>query len=137
MTFEYKDYKTGRQRRQRCGAERFVRLLLQHVLPRYARNIHYYGLYRPPAREQWFAQLRLVSKYPQNIGGGAGRHLSWRERILLAFQVDPVLCPNCGSPMVVEGICWPQRRRAPPSAGRNWSQAQLPLGLPLPLADVR
>jgi len=107
------------------------------VLPRYARNIHYYGLYRPQAREQWFAQARRVSQYPQNIGGGAARHLSWRERILLAFKVDPVLCPNCGSPMVVHDIHWPQRRRAPPGAGRSLKQCQLPLGLPLPLADHR
>jgi ribosomal protein S27E len=137
VTFEYKDYKTGQQRRERCGAERFVRLLLQHVLPRYARNIHYYGLYRPQAREQWFAQARRASRYPQNIGGGAARHLSWRERILLAFKVDPVLCPNCGSPMVVHDIHWPQRRRAPPGAGMSPNQCQLPLGLPLPLADHR
>jgi hypothetical protein len=123
VTFEYKDYKTGQQRQERCRAERLVRLLLQHVLPRYARNIHYYGLYRTQAWRQWFAQVRRVSRYPQNVGGPARRPLSWRERLLRAFKVDPVLCPNCGTPMVVHDIHWPAPRRAPPS--------QLQLALPL------
>lgn len=124
VTFEYKDYKTGQQCQERCTAVRLVRLLLQHVLPRYARNIHYYGLYRTQAWRRWFAQVRRVSRYPQNVGGPATRPLSWRERILLAFQVDPVLCPHCGTVMVVSDIQWPPRRRAPP--------AQLPLALLLP-----
>jgi len=125
VTFEYKDYRTGQQCQERCSAVRLVRLLLQHVLPRYARNVHYYGLYRTQAWRRWFAQVRRVSRYPQNVGGPATRPLSWRERIILAFQVDPVLCPNCGTPMTVDEVRWPARRRAPP--------AQLPLALPLPV----
>jgi hypothetical protein len=123
VTFAYKDYRTGQQCQERCTAERLVRLLLQHVLPRYARHIHYYGLYRTQAWRQWFAQVRRVSRYPQNVGGPPTRPLSWRERILLACQVDPVLCPNCGTPMTVDEVRWPAPRRAPP--------AQLSLGLPL------
>ena len=123
VTFAYKDYQTGQQCQERCTAVRLVRLLLQHVLPRYARNIHYYGLYRPQAWRRWFEQVRRVSRYPQNVGGPATRPLSWRERILAAFQVDPVLCPNCRTPMAVDEVRWPAARRAPP--------AELPLGLPL------
>jgi hypothetical protein len=111
VTFEYKDYKTGRQRRERCEAVRFVRLVLQHVLPRYAPNIRYYGLYRPQARRRWFAQARQASKYPQNIRGPPARHLTWRERILAAFKIDPIQCPRCGTPMVVHDVRWPIRRR--------------------------
>jgi len=125
VTFAYKDYKTNQQRQERCSGERLVRLLLVHVLPRYARNIHYYGLYRTQAWRQWFAQIRSVSRYPQNVGGPATRPLSWRERIVLAFKVDPVLCPKCGTPMTVDEVRGPTRRRAPP--------AQLPLPLELPL----
>jgi len=136
VTFEYKDYKTGQQRRERCRAERLVRLLLQHVLPRYARNIHYYGLYRPQARQQWFAQVRRVSRYPQNLGGPVTRPLSWRERILLAFKVDPIHCPNCGTPMAVHDIQWPAPRRAPPGSRRALPTSPGQLTLPLsPWAD--
>lgn len=134
VTFQYKDYKTGKQRRERCAAERFLRLLLQHVLPRYARNIHYYGLYRPQARKHWFDQARRASRYPQNIGGKALRHLSWRERILLAFKVDPVLCPNCGTPMVRHDIHWP-KRRGPPPRRITQRERQLQLALPFPPSD--
>lgn len=123
VTFEYKDYKTGKQRQHRCTGETLVKLLLQHVLPRYARNIHYYGLYRPQAWRRWFEQVRRVSRYPQNVGGPATRPWSWRERIIQAFQVDPVLCPNCATAMTVDEVRWPDRHRAPPG--------QLPLGLPL------
>ena len=131
VTFQYKDYKTGRQEQERCGAERFVGLLLQHVLPRYARNIHYYGLYRPQARRRWFEQARRASQYPQNIGGEAARSLSWRERIMLAFKIDPVLCPNCGTPMVVHDIHWPARRRGPPARRTTARERRLQLVLPL------
>lgn len=129
VTFEYKDYKTGQQRRERCGAVRFVRLVLQHVLPRYARNIHYYGLYRPQARRRWFAQARRASKYPQNIGGPPARHLSWRERILLAFKVDPVQCPHCATPMGVHEIQLPARRRGPPWRRMSRPHGQLQMTL--------
>ena len=130
VTFQYKDYKTGHQRRERCGAERFVRLLLQHVLPRYARNIHYYGLYRPQARRRWFEQARRASKYPQNIPGEQPRHLSWRQRIIQAFSHDPVICPQCGTPMVVHDVCLP-RIRPPPGARPTKRQLRLQLTLPL------
>lgn len=136
VTFEYKDYKSGQQRRERCGAVRFVRLLLQHVLPRYARNIHYYGLYRPQARRRWFAQARRASQYPQNIGGPAARHLSWRQRIVLAFKVDPVQCPRCGTQMVVHDVQWPTRR-APPRWPMTKKERQLQLTLPLPAWETQ
>jgi hypothetical protein len=131
VTFEYKDYKTCSTRRERCGAVRFVRLLLQHVLPRYARNIHYYGLYRPQVRRRWFAQARRASKYPQNIGGPPARHLSWRERILQAFKVDPAHCPHCATPMGVHEIQLPARRRAPPWRRITNAQGQLQMAFQL------
>jgi len=133
VTFQYKDYKTGRQCQQRCGAPRFVKLLLQHVLPRYARNIHYYGLYRPQARRRWFDQARRASKYPEKIGGEPTRPLTWRERILAVFKTDPVLCPNCGTPMVVHDIQLPARRRGPPGRRMTAKQRRLQLTLPLTL----
>lgn len=131
VTFQYKDYKTGRQEQARYGAQRFVKRLLQHVLPRYARNIHYYGLYRPQARRRWFEEARRASQYPQNIGGHPIRPLTWRERILATFKTDPVLCPNCGTPMVVHDIQWPPRRRAPPGQRLTAKQRRLQLTLPL------
>jgi len=123
VTFEYNDYRTGRSCQRRCTGETLVKLLLRHVLPRYARNIHYYGLHRTQAWRRWFEQVRRVSRYPQNVGGPATRPLSWRERIIASFQVDPVRCPHCDRPMTVDAVRWPAARRAPP--------AQLPLGLPL------
>jgi hypothetical protein len=132
VTFQYLDYKTGKQHRERCGAERFVRLLLQHVLPRYARNIHYYGLYRTQIWRRRFKEARRASKYPQNIGGQAVRHLSWRERIVLAFKVDPIQCPHCGTQMVVHDIQWPKRKRGPPGRRITQRERQLQLTLPFP-----
>ena len=132
VTFQYKDYKTGQQCQTRYGAKRFVGLLLPHVLPRYARNIHYYGLYRPQARRRWFEQARHASRYPQNIGGDPARPLTWRERILAVFKTDPVLCPNCGTPTVVHDIQWPARRRAPPGRQTTGNERRWQLALPLP-----
>ena len=143
VTFEYKDYKahtkrghqhkarkTPTKRRHRCKAERFVRLLLQHVLPRYARNIHYYGLYQPQARKRWFAQARRATKFPEDFDSTPARPLSWRERIIAAFQADPIQCPNCGNEMVYHDVRWPPRRNSP--RGRRSRQQRL-LQLPLPL----
>jgi len=130
VTFEYKDYKAGGrrgkaapQRRHHWHAQHLVEMLLQHVAPRYARNIHYYGLYRTQVWRKWFDQVRSVSQYPQNVGGPQTKPLSWRERIIKAFETDPVACPSCGTSMVVVEVRGPPRRRA--SSG--------PLQLPLPL----
>ena len=125
VTFEYKDYKTGKMQSERCTAYRFVRLLLQHTLPRYARNIHYYGLYRPQARRQWFARTRRASRYPQNIPEGEAKPLTWRQRIIRAFKVDPIDCPHCGTKMVVHDIHLPGRVRAPPGWGMTKRERQL------------
>jgi Putative transposase/Transposase zinc-binding domain len=130
VTFEYKHYKTNEMRQERCSGVEFARLLLQHTLPRYARNIHYYGLYQPQARRRWYEQARRVSKYPQNIGGDDGVPLSWRERLIRAFSVDPIQCPTCGAPMTVADL---QPPRPPPlkrweAKRRELLQPTLPFG---------
>jgi hypothetical protein len=131
VTFQFKDYRTGAQSQRRCTVREFIFLLLQHLPPRYARNIHYYGLYRPQVRRGLYAQVRQASRYPQNVVDVPVRHLSWRERIMLAFQVDPVACPQCGQPMVVQEVYLPPARFPP---GRRGGQPPDPRQLTLVLA---
>lgn len=122
VTFQYKEYKTHSVQQQRCTVYQFVRLLLQHALPRYARNIHYYGLYQSQRWRKWFQAVRQASRFPQNVGNGDSRPLSWRERLIQTFEVDPVVCSRCGSLMLVEEVHLPRGRRLPcrpPNAPRQ------------------
>ena len=131
VVFEYKDYKSGGQTRQeRCTAYRFVFLLLQHTLPSYARNIHYYGLFRTQAWRKWYDQARKASRYPQNIVSGNAKPLSWRERIIQTFNEDPVDCPQCGTQMVIHEVR-PPPRRYPPGTRPTQRQQLLQLQLAL------
>jgi len=130
VVFSYKDYKSGALCERRCAVREFIFLLVQHLPARYARTIHFYGLYRPQVRRSLYAQVRRASRYPQNVVDGPVQHLSWRERIIQAFQVDPVACPTCGEPMAVQAVYLPTAR---PPPGHYIRQPADPRQLVLPL----
>lgn len=104
ITFQYTDSKTGEKRSRTLAGETFVKLVLQHVLPKGFRKVRDYGFLHGNAKATLTRiQLLLIPK----------------------FSDDPPVkrpsfkCPCCGKPMVIIAVrvfnlSIEQRSRSPP-----------------------
>ena len=91
ITFKYTESKAGKTRFRTLKGEDFLKLLMQHVLPKGFRRVRDYGFLHSNAKKLLFlVQLILYVKI---------KELEQRPR--------PVFkCPHCKSPMVVIGFCY-------------------------------
>jgi hypothetical protein len=126
VTFSYQDYRDGQEKTLTLSAVEFLLRLLQHVWPRYQRDVHYYGLYQPARRKAHVAAVARASRYGDQVRPRPA--LAPRDRFLPALADQPLPCPACGAPLVVDQVQFPRAShekaspRSPPS-GAN----QLPL----------
>ena len=94
VTFSYKE-RNQYPVRWSVPVERFIELLIQHILPDNFRQIRYYGILANRVKtslKEIFLKLLKRKKYFLGI-------LSWRERQKLYRGYDPLLCPKCGKQM--------------------------------------
>jgi len=99
VTFSYKE-------RNRCPVrlsvpvERFIELLIQHILPNNFRQIRYYGILANRIKtslKKIFLKLLKRKKHFLEV-------FPWRERQKLYRGYDPLLCPKCGKQMKLAEI---------------------------------
>ena len=125
VTLTYRDYRDGQEKSRTLSAVAFLLRLLQHVWPRYQRDVHYYGLYEPPRRKQHAQAVAKASRYGDQVL--PMRSLSRAERLAEALSERERNCPECGGLLLVEQVQFPkrshakksrQRTRPPPSGGQ-------------------
>lgn len=108
VRFRYRDSKTGKSAVRTVSGAAFLRLILQHVLPKGFRRARNFGFLHPNSKGL-IALLQVVLKVVP------GASLEWMK------PRPPFLCVCCGAPMRV------LRRRIPPanprSPGSGWSGA--------------
>ena len=103
-------------------AGEFLLRLLQHVWPRYQRDVHYFGLYQPSRRQAHTRAVARASRFGDQVLPLPPR--SRRERLLQALAGRELRCPHCGGSLQVEHIEFPSRRhvrqtsRPPPATGQ-------------------
>ena len=100
VRFRYRDSKTGKSAVRTLSGAAFLRLILQHVLPKGFRRARNFGFLHPNSK-RLIALLQVVLKV---ISGGTNP--TWMK------PRPPFLCTCCGAPMRVV------RRRAPPAEHR-------------------
>jgi len=124
VTLTYRDYRDGQEKSLTLPAVAFLLRLLQHVWPRYQRDVHYYGLYQPPRRRLHARAVAKASRYGDQVLPAPP--LSRVEQLLKALSGPQLPCPECGGPLLVEHVQFPkrshakksrQRTRPPPSGG--------------------
>jgi hypothetical protein len=95
VTFAYREGETGRRRLRIVTAEEFIRLFLQHVLPKGFVKVRYYGLLAPGNRH-WLRQAQALLGVPcqSALSCAAAKQDEERET-----QAHVVLCPRCGQPL--------------------------------------
>ena len=110
IRFRYRDSQSGKMQERSLPGADFLRLILQHVLPKGFRRARNYGFLHPN-KKGLIALLHIV--------------LRVKPRIPLA-EAKPrpkFLCPCCGAPMMVK------RRRLPPAPVDRRRSADLALEL--------
>jgi hypothetical protein len=100
VRFRYRDSKTGKTAVRTLGGAAFLRLILQHVLPKGFRRARNFGFLHPNSK-RLIALLQVVLKV---VPGANPKWLKPRP---------PFLCACCGAPMRV------LRRRIPPQGGQR------------------
>jgi hypothetical protein len=128
VTLAYQDYRDGQDKTLTLSAEEFLFRLLQHVWPRYQRDVHYYGLYQPARRKRHVAQVAKASRYGDQVRPVPS--LSRRERLILAMAGKQLCCPDCSGRLVLQFVKLPSKRHAQKGAGppaRDRSQFALSL----------
>jgi hypothetical protein len=110
VRFRYRDSKTGKMALRTMSGAAFLRLLLQHVLPKGFRRARNFGFLHPNCK-RLIALLQVVLKVmPAPVA-------AWMK------PRAPLLCTCCGAPMRVV------RRRLPPTADDRQCSAQTAAGV--------
>jgi hypothetical protein len=94
VTIAYTDYRDKIDKQLTLPAAKFLVRLLQHVWPRYMRDVHYYGLYQPARRKLHVDAVAKASRYSDQVRPALP--ISRRERLIIALSESPRKCPDCG-----------------------------------------
>jgi len=94
VTFSYKQ-RNQPEVKWTLKVESFIYRLIIHILPPNFRQVRYYGLLSNRVRSKLLkVVLKLLHKQKQ-----IKKFLSWRERIIEFFGIDPLACPICKKTM--------------------------------------
>lgn len=109
VTFWYQDHKSGQQERCKLPVEEFIGRLVMHIAPKHFQMVRRYGFYGRRVSELVKNVVQSLKKFVQQVfeefqKGKRG----WRERLIEAFNRDPLKCPNCGGEMELWEIWHPK-----------------------------
>ena len=94
VTIAYTDYRDKQDKELTLPAAQFLVRLLQHVWPRYMRDVHYFGLYQPARRKNHVAAVARASRFGDQVRPAAA--LTRTQRLIIALSRSPRQCPDCG-----------------------------------------
>jgi ribosomal protein L37AE/L43A len=106
VTFQYKESATQQIKSCTLTAEEFIHRFLQHVLPPRFVKVRYYGLLSPKQRH-WLTRVRLL------LAPLTTKPISHNASDHCARVKQPLLCPRCGSQLILRGPLKPRRARPP------------------------
>jgi hypothetical protein len=131
VTLAYQDYRDGQDKTIELTAEEFLFRLLQHVWPRYQRDVHYYGLYQPARRKANVAKVVEASRYKDQVRPILP--LSRRERLINAMAGLELRCTSCGGNLVFDQLQLPRKRYVQTTTGPPKKAAAANTQLTLPM----
>lgn len=107
VTLSFTDYRDSKEKTLTFPAVAFLVRVLQHVWPRYQRDVHYHGLYQPNRRKLQVEAVVAASRYGDQVR--PRMPISRQERQRQA-GAEP-RCTNCGGRLSIELIEYPRRNR--------------------------
>jgi DNA-directed RNA polymerase subunit RPC12/RpoP len=113
VTFRYKPVDGKRRRTMTLEAEEFIRRFLQHVPPKGAHKVRYYGLWAPSNRPL-LRRVQLLLGPAQGPGDADDPKTMNDDKGKTASEGPAHACPYCGSRRLVHLRPLPKIPRAPP-----------------------
>jgi hypothetical protein len=102
----YKDYRDGQEKTLTLPAVTFLVRVLQHVWPRYQRDVHYHGLYQPSRRKLHLRAVVAASRYGDQVRPLPPVSRQERQR---QAGAEPH-CTVCGGRLTIEIVQFPSKR---------------------------
>lgn len=112
VTLSYHDYRVREDKTRTLSAVTFLWRLLQHVWPRYQRDVFYFGLYQPSRRKAHTQAVVSASRYQEQVRPRPA--LSRWERLWRRLSEPQFSCPHCGGTLVLEQVFLGKYAHAPP-----------------------
>jgi hypothetical protein len=111
VSYWYRDHKTGQIEHETLTAPQFIGRMVQHILPKGFQRIRYYGLHGNVRYQKM--RKHLAQTIPADIpidprGYRVLPEKPFQQRFFESFGKDPLLCPKCGSDMLLELISHPK-----------------------------
>lgn len=111
VTFRYQPTKSSQSKIMTLNAHEFIRRFLQHVLPRAAHKVRYYGLWAPANREYLYKMQSLLAG---DNKGDAPESQPQHSDTTQTQMTPPPKCPRCKTGTLVWLARIPRQGRAPP-----------------------
>jgi len=111
VSYWYRDHKTGQIEHQTLPAIQFIGRMVQHILPKGFQRIRYYGLHGNVRYQKMRERLAQTIPTDRPVDPRGYRVLPakpFQQRFFESFGKDPLLCPKCGSDMLLELISHPK-----------------------------
>ena len=108
VRYWYRDHKTSRRQTETVDVMQFIGRMVQHILPKGAQRIKYYGLHanhkRKDAKELVYRAIARARRRGELRSKPRRGRFSYRQRMLFTLKKDPLLCSRCGCEMVLLSI---------------------------------
>ena len=102
VTFHYNRHEDNKYVKETIPALEFIERLIQHIPEKHFKQIRYYGLY---ARHRKCDE-NLIHAIPDEKHDLLLSFNKWRIALARFFNADPLECPNCGTTMKFECLCF-------------------------------
>ena len=112
VRLSYHDYRVREDKTCTLSAGTFLLRLLQHIGPRYQRNVHYFGLYQPSRRKVHTEAVVSASRFGEQVLPRPA--LSRWERLWRRLSEPQFSCPHCGGTLLLEIVFLGSYAHAPP-----------------------
>ena len=111
VSYWYRDHKTGQVEHETLTVLQFTGRMVQHILPKGFQRIRYYGLHGNVRYQKMREHLVKIIPADTPLDPRGYRVLPpkpFQQRFFESFGKDPLLCPKCGSDMLLELISHPK-----------------------------
>jgi hypothetical protein len=112
VRLSYHDYRVREDKTCTLSAGTFLLRLLQHIGPRFQRNVHYFGLYQPSRRKVHTEAVVSASRFGEQVLPRPA--LSRWERLWRRLSEPQFSCPHCGGTLLLEIVFLGSYAHAPP-----------------------
>ena len=102
VTISYKERENSSPVKWTMPVFKFIKLLIQHILPKYFHTVRYYGLLANKTKTKL---LNLIHKIKGKINSNLA-FANWRQRQISYFNNDPLICPICKKEMILTEIAF-------------------------------